>query len=548
MSNGIVESIKKFLEEIDQGNSENEHSLETYIKLVLNDELKINSQVIDELAKINNSLTEAICEYLKWQNSEKKDFSSVKAFFAKMEVAIKRYYKIDFLFSYMFELLIGKRIQFKMFDELEVDLNNYLPYFDNISSKLFIVQHNVLKSFTNAFIVLVKNSRLSKNRAIGEKVFAVVDLLSKSYCQAERRVLQRKLLNIKNDLNKILLVEKNGIIQLAIANSYESEGDNLEKKEAGLGLTSYAYAFIAFLDLGNKDKFENVKSKLKTSCQNTRKRLKKHQIGSFSISAKFWISSLIPAIKYYDVLGSISNMSTLFPSCRSLSSEEIGVSIKIFPFVVIDDENNVSAILEWNKEPEECMKYQSYKGFEIEETKHSWVRSELFRYLVDTGLLELNDFIQVIDSSPIDNRLKESIKYGLSKFFSKDFVSSSYVLTLQIEPLIIVLARLRANVIAINQKSNRRGATQETTLGNLLSIDDVKRLFTKDYYNLLQLYFTYDLGFNYRNKIAHGLIDHSKLGEDYNITILLMISKLLSMMKKSINEPFPNIRKSHALS
>lgn len=531
MFNGFVENIKKSLQDIEKKPPENEHLLESYMDILLNEQIKINTGIINELLKIDNPLIKAVCLYTEWQNSDPRDFDKIKSFFANLDLALKSYYQKDMIFSRLFEISVEKRTQFKMLDELENDLSSYVAYLDNINNKLFIVQYRILRSFANAFIVLAKNGKLTKNRPIGEKAFAVSELLSQNYRQTDRYDLQRDLLELKVDLNKILFIEKEEIIRLTIAESFENEGDNLEKRENGYGLTSYANAYIAFLDLGNKSKFENIKVKLKNSCQAMRKGLKTHQIGSFSISTKYWLESLIPSIKYYEVLKSVSYLSVLYPTYKSLSNEEIGVSIKILPFVIIDDESNVSAILQWSKEPDECIKYQSYKQFEIEETTRSLVRSALFDYLVDTQMLELNDFFELIDSSPIDERQKQNLKFAVNRYFFQDFISASYVLTLQIEPLIIILAKLKANIIAINRKPNRRGATQETTLGALLGNENVKNLFLNDYYNLLQLYFTYDLGLNYRNEIAHGLINHHKLNKGYSITVLLIICRILFMIK-----------------
>ena len=58
----------------------------------------------------------------------------------------------------------------------------------------------------------------------------------------------------------------------------------------------------------------------------------------------------------------------------------------------------------------------------------------------------------------------------------------------------------------------------------------VRNIFDSDFYSLLELYFTYDLRLNYRNEIAHGLIHHSKLSEDYSLSVILFICRLLSMI------------------
>lgn len=531
MSDELVEAIKKALSDIQKNPPESEHLLEAYIDMLIKEHIKISPETKAELCQLNNDLITAIVSYIEWQNSGQKDFDKIRIFFSNLDLSIKQFYHLDIILSRLFELLVEKRIQFKLLDELEDELSKNISYLDTMGGKLFIVQHRFLSSYADAFIVLTKNGRLEKNRVIGEKLLATCQMLSDIYAQANRFDLQRSFLAIKVDINKILLIEEEKNIRLVIAESFEAEGDNFENNHSGFGLTSYANAFMAFLDLGNKERLEKIKEKLKNSCEETKKSLKPIKIGTFTVSSENWLKNLIPLIKYYDVLGSIVNLSILYPTFKLLDVQEIGDSIKILPFVVIDNENNVSAILNWSKEPEECIKYQSYKQFQLEETTISFVRSMLFDYLTENNSLELDDFERLLNSSPINDRLKESLKFGIIKHFSKDFVSASYILTLQIEQLIVILGRIKGNTIAINRKPNRQGATQETTLGTLLGNENVRKLFSKDFYNLLELYFTYDLGFNYRNAIAHGLISHNKLNKVYSTTLLLIVCRILLMLK-----------------
>lgn len=164
--------------------------------------------------------------------------------------------------------------------------------------------------------------------------------------------------------------------------------------------------------------------------------------------------------------------------------------------------------------------------------KLSLVRLELFDFLLSTGLLSKDGIEQLFDSSPIEDNLRQRLKFGVNQHLEKDFISASYILTLQIEPILISLIRKKTSLIAISPKRNRRGATQETTLGMLLESQEVKALFDQDFYNLLELYFTYDLGFNYRNEIAHGLVNHNMLSEEYSLTVILFICRLLFMLKE----------------
>lgn len=235
-----------------------------------------------------------------------------------------------------------------------------------------------------------------------------------------------------------------------------------------------------------------------------------------------------------NVLESTIKLSVIYPTLKAPTNDEM-ISIQLMPFVIIDANCNVAAIIKWSKDQEdqeECRKFLAFRKLQFEESEYSFVRLYFFKFLTDIQLLSEDDLQQVIGSAPIDEKLKERLRLGVNRHFLKDFKSSSYILTLQLEPLLVALANLKANIVAISRKPKRQGATIETTLGKLLENDRVKELFGVDFYNLLQLYFTYDLGLNRRNEIAHGLVNHEKLTEEYSLTTLFFVFWMLFMLKE----------------
>jgi len=528
---GFVDLIKKNIEDIDN-DPNNEGLLEANVAFLLDEKTKVDAEIVRRLCEIDDPLTKALSFYLKWTLEAEKNFENIAKFFVNLTDAMKKYSTKEILSSWIFEIFVNKKVQFKLFDELENDIIVHQHYLDKTSGQLFVVQERILRVFSDAFIVLAKNGRLEKTRMIGSKIYVICSALEKKYVAEERYDLERYLIELRIGINKILAIDGEKGIRLRLAESYEDEGDSLGKKNTGFGLTSYAHAFMNYLDLGEKERLEKVKAKLKSSGKAMKQGLKPIQIGSFKVSSKEWTHSLIPLIKYHDVLESTINLSVIYPTMKAPTSEEIGIFIQLMPSVIIDDDGNVAAILEWSKDQEECRKYRAFNKLQFEELEYSRVRLQFFKFLTDIQLLSENDLQQVIYSAPIDEKLKERLKLGVNRHFLKDFKSSSYILTLQLEPLLVALANLKVNIVAISRKPKRQGATLETTLGTLLENDKVRELFGKDFYNLLQLYFTYDLGLNRRNEIAHGLVNHEKLTEEYSLTTLFFVFRMLFMLKE----------------
>lgn len=507
-----------------------EMMLEGDLTFLLKQETLVDAKEIKSLLSINDPITNALGFYLRWK-TKPKNFSNIRKFFSSLNLAIKQYAKYKNLSTRLLEILIDKRIQFNMCDDLECDLLSFKVFVDDVLKyKLVLFQDRILTTFTNAIIFLAKKGKTNKTGPIVTEIISKCEQLEKTYRASSRFDLERGFIKLRLHLAKIFKNAQIETMRLRIAISYEDEGDFYEKKGAGMGITSYAKAFMDYLDLGEKTRLENVKKKLKNSSKASKATLKPVPLGTFRVSTKLWMQSIIPSIKYYDVLKSLTQLSPLYPSLKQPKDEEMGLAFHLMPFVVIDDDDNVGAILEFNEEPEECRKFRAFQFLRIEEASYSFMRLHLFKYLMENGLLLKKDIYKLISSSSIEPKLKDRLMFGVRKHFSSDFVSSSYFLTLQLEPLLVNIARKKCGLIAISHKK-RRGATQETTLGTLLEYKELKMILGKIFYDFLQLYFVYDLGFNFRNEIAHGLINHKELSEQYSLTALLIVCKLLFLLE-----------------
>ena len=526
----LKDSIKTNLQNINK-DSVCETLLIADIDTLLNETTKIDDEIVRQLSEIEDPLAKALSCYLEWYLKPKDNFGKIRAFLSGLTASMEKYSDNNDLNAKLFQIFVDKKIQFKLHDELENDLLDFKHYLDKtLDYKLVSLQKQILATFSNAITVLAKNGRLEKTRPIGLKINEICLALEKKYSSSERYDLERLFIEFRLKTNKILSIDDENSMRFKIAESYENEGDCNEKKGAGFGLVPYANAFMSYLDLGKKDRLEKVKAKLKSSGKTAKSSLKSIPIGAFEVSTKDWFQSAIPLIKYDSVLESIASLSVMYPRLKVPSDEEMGIAFQLMSVVVLDNDDNISAILEWDIDKKECQKFRAFQVLRIEETKYSFLRLQFCKYLLEVGLLSDLDIYQLIAASPIDDQLKEKLKLGVSRHFSQDFKSSAYILTLQLEPLFVALARNKANFIAVSHKQNRRGATQETTLGTLLENHRFRNIFDVDFYDLLQLYFVYDLGLNYRNELAHGLINHDKLSEEYSLTITLFICRILFML------------------
>jgi len=503
------------------------------ITYLIREDTDIDIETIQQLAELDDPLIQALCSFLKWKLAPHESFNEIRNFFSSLRSAMNKYSKKYDLSTKLLESFLEKKIQFNLHDELEDDLLGLKAFLDGtLDYEKVFLQERVLRIYVKVLSVLARRNEIRKTSSIVLEINKISIELEKKYRQAQRYDLERLFIGFRIEVNKVLKKDDTRLMELRIAGSYEDEGDSFEKREKGLGLVSYAHAFMSYLDLGEKSRLEQVKAKLKDSGKITKSGLKPVNIGSFKINVNECLQKLLPKISYDEVLKSLTSLSELYPRMYVPTDEEMGIGIQIVPTVVLDAYDNVSAILDWNEDKEECRKFRSFKIFQIEETKHSIVRLELFKYLTGSNLLSKEDIFKLIDCSPINTKLRERLGFGVDKHFERDFKSSSYVLTLQIEPVLISLVRNKTSLIAISHKKNRRGATQETTLGTLLDNGEVRNLLSEDFCNLLELYFTYDLGLSYRNEIAHGLINHDKLSEEYSLTLILFICKMLFMLIK----------------
>ena len=527
----LVYDIQVNLQELNK-DPLSESLLVSYIDLLLDEKTNADIGAVKQLAEIDDPLTKALSCYLDWHLISKDNFEKIKNFFSFLSTAMEKYSTKTDLNSKLFQIFVEKRIQFKLYEELENDLIVYKDYLEKVPNyNLVFLQERILTSFFSAFVVLVKNGKLDKAKPTGPKMYEICLALEKKYATEERFDLERIFIELRIRINSILKVELEKTAHIRIAESYVDEGNTNEKKGLGFGLHSYATAFMTFLDIGEKDRLGELRSKLKTAAAALNSSLKPIQIGSFKVSIKEWSQVVIPLIQYYDVLKSTVTLNFLYPRFKKLSDNEIGITAQIMGTIVIDNYDNVSAIMDWSKDQEEIRKFKSFQVFQIEEAKQAILRLQIFKYLTEVQLLSEADIQGLISSSQIDNELKERLKVGVGKYFLNDFMSSAYFLTLQLEPLLVSLARNKAGIIAISHKQNRRGATQETTLGTLLDNEKIRNLFDADFYQLLLLYFVYDLGLNYRNVIAHGLVDHKKLTQEYSSTLIFVICRILFLLK-----------------
>lgn len=340
------------------------------IAFLLKEDVTVDVEAIQQLAQLDDPLIRALCSFLTWKLDPHNNFSEIANFFSSLNEAVTKYGQHEILSMRLLEIYVDKRIQFNMQEQLEKDLLDFAPFLDKtLDFKLVISQELVLKAYLKSLSALERKNFIDKSLPFASRVYEICLKLEERYKKAEKYDLERAFIQLRIEANHFLKKDKVDLMKLRIAESYEDEGDLYEKRDLGLGLGSYARAFMNYLDLGEKEKLEIVKGKLKESAKVTTLSMKPVQLGSFNIHLGKTILGIIPEIKYYNVLESLANLSSLYPRCYFPKDEEMGVGIKLFPYYVLDNSYNVSAILDWDESTEDCRKYRAFQLLRVEEKK-----------------------------------------------------------------------------------------------------------------------------------------------------------------------------------
>jgi len=506
------------------------------LELFFNDEIIVSEGLISELDEIDDPAVKAAVHYLKWIYGNKRDFSHMRNCFLWLDRAIDKYLKMRCInvASFCFKIFISKGIKLNQIDPLKVQLRKRESLLDSLHDLKFCIQDRILRSFTDGLEYIAKKGALSELEQIYMKVYQTITNLAEYYQQNARRnqvwgsyCSERHLLELKLKLSKLIRKNEVDAIRLRIAETYEDEGDLKEVATKGIGVLSYAMAFMYYLNLGAKNKLENIKIKLRKSACAFKSNLKEVKVDPINIPIEQIVKKIISNIDSSIALKSFVNSPEIYPIPDKIENAIVGNFAQLFPCVYIDDEGNVSAILE---EISEKKKRAFFLQMAICEEILKTIRIRVFNYLLEKGFFSKQDILDVFNHPSLNNKTIKLIQYGIQKHFDGDYISSCHILILQIESVVRVLIREKTSLSAIVPKTNRKGATQEITLGALLEKTEVQSLFNDYFLKYLELYFIYDLGFNLRNEIAHGLVRPEYLDEGTSLAIIIILLRLLFML------------------
>ncbi|MGO4185337.1 DUF4209 domain-containing protein [Paenibacillus sp. TAF43_2] len=166
--------------------------------------------------------------------------------------------------------------------------------------------------------------------------------------------------------------------------------------------------------------------------------------------------------------------------------------------------------------------------------KASLLMVPLFNDLTKNGLTSVHILEKLDNWGYINTDNFTIIKVGIERFFEKDYISSLHILVPQLEAVI----RGFFGKIGYATTSVKKGTAQhEQTFNEFLEREDIKKEMPKDVHKYIQMLMVEQTGCNFRNKIAHGLIQSSEC----NLMTSLLILHLYLVMSNFVLAEEPSI-------
>lgn len=191
------------------------------IDFLLNEKTELETKVIFSLLQIKDPISDALSFYLQWKKKPKRNFKKIKSFFSSLANGITKYAQYDNLSTKLVQILIEKRIQFKMLDDLEKDILSLRVFVTNVDKyKLVFIQERIIKIFSDAISYLAKYGRSKKTSSIGLRLISKCKKLEKKYSSSGRFDLERDFIKLRLKNNKIFGIDEEKSLRLRLAESF----------------------------------------------------------------------------------------------------------------------------------------------------------------------------------------------------------------------------------------------------------------------------------------------------------------------------------------
>lgn len=200
------------------------------------------------------------------------------------------------------------------------------------------------------------------------------------------------------------------------------------------------------------------------------------------------------------------------------------VSRKIFPIVVVDEENNPIYVVSTEDRDEFDKRRQIFLYIKT----HALLSKDIFEKLESIGISIYECILEIMTSIPIFINHLPFIETALEEHKLSHFMASILILGLRIEEI------LRSMLKCIGVDTLRTlpdGTVEEKSLGRIFySIPETKKILDTDLYNYLLVLLIRKEGENLRNRLAHSLTGYKEFNKELSslliFTLLLLIDRV----------------------
>lgn len=310
-----------------------------------------------------------------------------------------------------------------------------------------------------------------------------------------------------------------------IGASYEAEAEHQQGREQKSELVRAHFleeALQHYMNVGLAEYYDNLKVKIKTAYQQAVTNGEfKPILGSIELPQKDIDAEIQPYLEVSldEAVMYLSREVTFIPDIDRIENETknqmatisladlVGRSLvsdgkKIFQ--TIDDDDTYKANVNRN--------YM----WEIQ-LKGNVILKPLIEKLMAKGLNATHIMDKFKSWGYLDEESESFIRVGVERFFEQDYVSSMHILVPQLEAVV----RNFFGKVGFATTVIRKGTVQyEQTFNEFLERQDIKQAIPKNIHKYISILLVEQTGYNFRNKIAHGLIGPTECNRLNNILIL----------------------------
>lgn len=366
----------------------------------------------------------------------------------------------------------------------------------------------------------------------------LLDIFSKKMNQMEEignYIATQNCLYEMIELAKVLKWESKDIFELRkkICNLFALQADNILKNEkisAGNASMFFQFAHSCYIEIGETEEAQKMKNKIREANRTMKERGEFHEI---KVEAEFPSEAIEEAVEQFKQTHGLNNILKLigyhpyllpdFAAIKEHAIERVKGSImhKMFGMVIIS-ENDCTLDIRNN---EEDIRNEINHGMDCETAYSELVFNGVIEYLKgEYGLDKEKMSMYFGDWELSKDEHLDIIDTAFERYFSQDYISAVYILAPKIEAIIRDMFD-KAGYCTTTLKSGRQ---QEQNFGDFLRRPEVIDTLNQNanLHSFVEFVMTDQLGWNVRNRVAHGLMNKGHCSKKVASILLLILIRL----------------------